>query len=98
MKKYFEMMLKANEIANKEVRQYSDIDEYDIQFIADKSEFDDPDYIEELKRDYPNVDYNEAFFIVENMEVGYILDILNVSQVHSIDDLLRAVEKDKEYK
>lgn len=98
MKKHFDLMLKANAIANKEVRQYSDIDEYDIQFIEHKSEIDS-DYIEEkLKRDYPNVNYDEPFFIIENMKVGWILDILNASQVNSVADLLCAVERDKELK
>ncbi|MDF0056611.1 hypothetical protein O0I52_12305, partial [Staphylococcus pseudintermedius] len=35
---YFDMMLKANEIINNEIRQHSDVDKYDVQFFESKKE------------------------------------------------------------
>lgn len=87
-----EMRLTALQIVNSEIRKVSDIDKYDINFVEDNSEFE-PDYIEKLAQDYPDVNYNQSFFIVDYVDSAQgLIAVLNANEVTTYRDLVDVIE------
>ncbi|EGQ1625427.1 hypothetical protein FD602_08780 [Staphylococcus pseudintermedius] len=85
---YFDMMLKANEIINNEIRQHSDVDKYDVQFFESKRELEDE---ESFESEFPNVDYNKPFFVISYIDGG-LIKVLNANEVKSYKDLTKIIE------
>ncbi|EGQ4069084.1 hypothetical protein KXP72_000981 [Staphylococcus pseudintermedius] len=85
---YFDMMLKANEIINNEIRQHSDVDKYDVQFFESKKELEDE---ESFESEFPNVNYNKAFFVISYIDGG-LIKVLNANEVKSYKDLTKIIE------
>ncbi|HEC2242007.1 TPA: hypothetical protein R1960_002195, partial [Staphylococcus delphini] len=84
----FDMMLKANEIINNEVRQHSDVDKYDVQFFESERELENVDYFES---EFPEIDYNEPFFVIDYVD-GELIKVLSVREVKSYKDLTNIIE------
>ncbi|EIQ3714424.1 hypothetical protein LUU08_000524 [Staphylococcus pseudintermedius] len=85
---YFDMMLKANEIINNEIRQHSDVDKYDVQFFESKKELEDE---ESFESEFPNVNYNKPFFVISYID-GELIKVLNANEVKSYKDLTKIIE------